>query len=528
MSLRRRRGVAVLLGLSAALRVAGGQPPVVRIDPLEPGKLIPNVKLSRVSTPPVHGELHESPSGIWFEPTQSFWALGVDSLVYETDDGRAVTLVLAGAGNDGSLSYDFEPNSPLWPRNGGGARLTFTPEAALEGQVGGRLTSGPLPDFLQVGVPYDGDNGAAHQGTGSGIKIRLPVGNGGSGLAEGFVPFHRVWRADSLQPAVTLAARRTGNASYELLFDTFSRPPAFVNLTAGTHRLALRWSQPGADGDVAARLVVNDLVVVERLADAPGGAPGVGLSTTLHHAFGALEAGAARWALDVDALRVDAGALRPGSELVLASDFEAGSEPWNKPGFGGGGGPELSAQGALNGKNGALLELGDEERGLWHSSAPSAETAVGLRLGLLLGEGARVPAEGLTILGGSTGDSAQDDVDVFSLALVQAEGVYLEATTWTAGGSPLRRRVKLAQAQTHVVELQWYTSGPGRDGLLRLWLDGNVAGEIAQIGGPPKQLESLRLGVLGTGPGEGRVSIDDILVWRPTRADSIDVPVSLP
>ncbi|MEM7049852.1 MAG: hypothetical protein AAF604_09335 [Acidobacteriota bacterium] len=465
-------------------------------------------------------------------PNSHFWSVGRDRAVVTTEDASGnrhehhLELSAAVIPNQ-HAAHDFEVGSTPPAEVDPGDQLSIGPGGALYGNGGALVVldgSGepayfeiPLPDAVESPPdtpesPDPADSGCADLRIGLGGGGRdgwadcVPAIGGESACVVTILSGHDAFGS----PVFRLESRFDDSSSWTravlLASDGKKAETPWIEVGNEDRSLRLDWWSEGL------RLWVDGLAVSD--LEVAASVPAVSALR-----LGASEAPAgpvAAYALD--GLRVYSRGAAAGLGVLSRDSFEDDLSGWSNSSTGSGGALTVDPAAALAGDSGLAIDLGTGWGDWLFQASPANEDGAGFGF-LIDSDHLRLPpGEVMAIAHGRRADTELPG-NRFSLRLWHSQsGIRIQATGLDDDGTPHRTPYSAPLLPGSRVDVRWQRAieTGSRDGWLRLWLDGELVGEIRALDNHAFGLEALRLGALALRQGiAGTLVLDEFDLWSP-------------
>lgn len=470
-------------------------------------------------TAPRYGVLESTGAGLSYRPSLAFWSVGRDAIVCPSlAEGTSSAVELVAAQPQVVTGYGFDSPPPvattsLWTTVDPQSRLVVSGAAALRGLQGAGVQSGHLAAYVESRLQGGDFQGEGYQPTSGGQQVRLPRPGGGGLIETSWDPVVLMsWATTRASADVRVKLRRLTN-DYEVWLEAGSgRATAPVPVAAGEHRLRLDWWRPFPELGVTrggTRLFVDGRVVAQITL------PLEVDEWTRPRAFraGAVsDSPAPTFPFDIDELYV-ARSFGPGAALVQ-SDFEAGTPPeWDHDAMA----PQVSAAAAISGQFGLEVPLAPSLRGSHLDPRPTQLEELRVTYGVrTVGwTDIELGAESLPMLAGERSTS-QGWMPAFRWQLGRSTGT--ERFEFVARLDDGTERILpwiVPDGTARQVAVQWLAASDPRaaDGVLRVFADGLLVGELTGLDNDGLRIDALRVGTWGQAAAYGTLAIDDLRAW---------------
>lgn len=481
---------------------------------------------------PLHGTLVWDDDDLIYTPAADFWSLGLDSFTYslisseEAPSSATVFLVATRHGElTGTETFENASIGPCWMTFGD---LTIGPDGAISGSRGaqiGDLSGG----FAQCQLPNDTNSipqikGNGQQGGGGGMTIRPPL----DGDTTGPPPMNALSASPIIAPIFSGREFASGTSTVDIelkseddessvravAHDTvgIDHFTAWYSLRGEASQLGIDWwpSSLGAEGGL---ILWVDGLNAGRLDGLTDFSQEVWWLT-----YGlAAESTSFGEAFEIDDLEVWQGVLSLGQQQVrLADGFEQGfATGWQGPRDSN---LSLTQTAAISGYQGLQVDLLNHSGAVVTDLSPTDEDHYNIRFKYNADNLTTVSSGGLVLLSAAGGPTASP---LYTLQLRSTtKGELLFATVWLDAGSTLASNTLgplPIGPGTHTVEVQWRaSSGPlALNGLLRIWIDGQSAGELTGLDNDTLGLDSVYFGAVDVDQGfVGEIFLDDFISWN--------------
>lgn len=473
-------------------------------------------------TTPRYGTLERASQGLLYKPSLAFWSVGRDEFACPgIFEGSMSAVELVAAEPQIVTRHTFDDaggGSTPWTIVDPEARLHVGTAAALAGQRGAGVSSGldaAYLDGLLSAIPVGPISGEGYQPTSGGQQVRLPRPGGGIGLtvtpSEDAIVM--AWHTTRSAADARVRLRRVADAYQITLEDGLGRATTPVPLAPGEHRLRLDWWRPDPALGVfqgGCRLFVNGRAVaqlswpteVDEHTEPVAFRAGV-----------ATESPAPSFAFDIDEVYVARG-RQPGGAFAQ-SDFEAGApQEWSEEAVA----PQITPAAAIHGNFGLEVPLAQPLRGVYRDTRPSQ--LAGLRMSFSLrsidGLLPEVDMSGAVTVLAAQSEERGAATAAFRLQL-RGTGPRFEFVARLDDGTELTLPWITPESTSHHLALQWLAaSSPlAADGVLRVFSDGLLVGELTGLDNDRLRIETLRLGASAPSSvaSTGGLAFDDLRAW---------------
>lgn len=490
-----------------------------------------------VASPTLHGTTLVVAGGLSYQPRESFWSLGSDSLMTELTFPGAVssfaTIHLVAAFHGREIHRDdFEgPElSSAWMVSDPSAGLELRPESALNGaqgllvpQAAATLTfpnCAALPNI----EPCNGHTGGGEQGGGSVIILHPPP------LRTAFETETEtvIYAAgQAAAPAFDLRLRRTVTGAHEVAASGLAGVvrvfTPWIPVPEAATRVRLdAWLKDGVPGELGEPTTASGGLRLWLDDRAVAGLSGL---DNAFQSFASQLVGQRPASFtpppdfDLDGVRLyraaggEASATFQTTELLFADGFEGG----NLGAWGGGtvgtGALTIAAEAALSGAWGLRTEIVALGSAGLIEPLP-AGAALNLRFRLDPRPALLPQVESVRVLAATRSNGTGG----FELQLrYRATGLQLKAVVIDDLGARHSTAWRAITSAPHTLELQWRAASGAAvpNGLLRWWLDGALAVELKGLDNDSQALETVALGAFNAPAGaSGALFLDGFEVWR--------------
>lgn len=479
-----------------------------------------------ISQPPAHCALEfalPDSQGWWLDPTAAFWSVGNDRLEVSWSGptpGSSTVLLVAGRARDDYVNGFETGDAPIDPSTFAGA-VSIGPAGAIFGARGLFVDVAGGNGFAGVPAPCcNHENGNA---SGSQVHVVIERPPGGPGTIQ--------WPTDYEPVTMILATDENGAPLAELQVAAFDSNAAIRAVAYGNAQTVTGdWFEVAYDaltklrfdsylgGETSTLVLGLDDLVLQMLS---------GFSTSGRHLtsyrYGAIAGSSSvGFRYRMDDLRIGQAGRTPEWQLALEDAFTnrlaaVPTSAW----------AEISeAAGDLRTTDSQELEIAITNPAAWaaflRDSRPLAATGYSVRFEVDTGLLSMTAGDQMHILVGYPDDPvagnhlqvrirpAGDAFEIRADAKDNLGGAHNIA--WSAVGRGV-----------HLVEVQWRAaSGDVADGYVRLFLDGQLAGEATGIANGEQVIKAIRFGALGVDDGtSGNLVFDDFVSWTASPPDPL-------
>ncbi len=466
-----------------------------------------------------HGGLTNDAQYLYYQPTAGFWSTGVDSFVIRLHDANkgseSYATVQLTTPTQRAVHYDedFETVGLLgtnWLLSDPGGQASYSTAAAMNGTYGLHFADGNGPAELLTSMEWRGASGG-NNGTRGGYIPPTGGGLAGGALANNLTKTGVIVKS-TFDGALYHWVNLTDNgSSISLQVCALDGCNPIVEVPRTAHNLELlRWP-PTSLRPAGVGLWIDGLLASQRLnTPYPSGTA----EPPPSYSWGVSDCTSACPQLDLDNTSIFDLSGEPREVCTGADDFETGQiTGWTLYGAQNLSTSQLAAQDGRYGLRVDLGPVGNSIGGLLMRAADVNHFHQGLRLTVDPNSVAMCTTCSLVLAVG-----AQNGGGARAWALIldnRTDGYQLRLQVTRNDNSRINKTWNITD-QSHTVKVEWQRSTATKvaTGYGRLWVDGQLVGDIPNVDNDAITFDSLRIGAsAGAGQGSGQVFLDQIEYW---------------